>query len=157
MKKIGFFLTILLVILNSSCEKGAFIPAYNPDSSLEEQLADLYKNGQLPGFAVAIVSKDKILFEKSFGFADIASQTAYTNSTQQSIASLSKTFIGLALMKAIEMGELNLDTPINTLLPFSVNHPDYPNRPITIRHLATHTSGINDNEIGHLSKISKSR
>ncbi len=143
-KLISSALFCCALVLSTACNKTAFIPAYNPTDSLDQQLADIHKNGQLPGFAVAIVKADKILFEQTFGYADIASQTPYTNTTQQNIASLSKTFIGIALMKAIEQQKLTLDMPLNDLLPFSIQNPYHPNVPITIRHLATHTSSIND-------------
>jgi len=47
-------------------------------------------------------------------------------------------------LKAQELGKLNLDDPINKYLPFEINNPYFPNVPITIRHLATHTSSIKD-------------
>lgn len=139
------------LVLSIACNKAAFIPDYNPTDSLGQQLADIHKNGQLPGFAVAIVQADKILFEQAFGYADIANQTPYTNTTQQNIASLSKTFIGIALMKAIEQQKLSLDTPLNDILPFSIQNPYHLNVPITIRHLATHTSSIDDGDIEYRS------
>jgi len=45
-------------------------------------------------------------------------------------------------MKAIEDGYLSMDTKVNDVLPFKVIHPKYPNVPITVWHLVTHTSGI---------------
>lgn len=45
-------------------------------------------------------------------------------------------------MQCVERGELSLDTDVNTILPFEVENPHFPNNPITVRHLATHTSGI---------------
>ena len=45
-------------------------------------------------------------------------------------------------MKLIETGELTLETPINTILPFEINHPYFPDVPITIEHLARHTSSL---------------
>lgn len=49
-------------------------------------------------------------------------------------------------MIAQEKGLLNLDDPINKYLPFEVQNPNFPNEPITIRQLATHTSSIVDTE-----------
>jgi CubicO group peptidase (beta-lactamase class C family) len=48
------------------------------------------------------------------------------------------------LLKAQELGKLNLDDPINKYLSFKVVNPYYPEEPITIRQLATHTSTIKD-------------
>jgi len=49
-------------------------------------------------------------------------------------------------MKAIEAGKLTIDTPINEVLPFEINHPRYPQIPIRVKHLATHTSSILDTD-----------
>jgi len=47
-------------------------------------------------------------------------------------------------MRAVHEGKLSLDEDINTYLPFRVVNPHYPEAIITLRHLATHTSGITD-------------
>jgi CubicO group peptidase (beta-lactamase class C family) len=61
------------------------------------------------------------------------------------LASVTKTFTGTALLQAWEEGKIGLDDPINTLLPFEVNNPYTESEVITVRHLATHTSGLLDN------------
>jgi CubicO group peptidase (beta-lactamase class C family) len=119
----------------------------NPQKdSLTLEIKDASKNGVFNGFAVSIVNDKGTLYQKGFGFSDIKSQKEYTDSTIQNIASISKTFVGLALLKAQELGKLKLDDPINKYLPFKVVNPNFPSNEITIRHLANHTSSIVDNE-----------
>jgi CubicO group peptidase (beta-lactamase class C family) len=117
-------------------------------SSINEQLTQdllsIYAQNHIVGFSVAIVNQDKILYTKGFGYSDKLKNKAYTENTIQNIASISKTFIGISLLKAQELGKLNLDDPINNYLPFEVINPKFPNTAITIRHLATHTSSIID-------------
>ncbi|MCX2743780.1 serine hydrolase [Mangrovivirga sp. M17] len=114
--------------------------------SLTAELDSIQKNGQINGFAVAMVNQYGVLYTKGFGIANRETKEKYTENTIQHIASVSKTLIGIALMKAKEMGKLNLNDPIQDYLPFKVVNPDFPNEVITIRHLATHTSGINDTD-----------
>ena len=111
---------------------------------LTSELQQISANGNLVGFSVAIVNEDGTLYENGFGFADKKANKNYTENTLQNIASISKTFIGVALLKAQELGKLTLDDPINDYLPFKVVHPKFKNTPITIRQLASHTSGIKD-------------
>ncbi|MEQ5791581.1 serine hydrolase [Muricauda sp. NFXS6] len=111
----------------------------------------IQESSNLVGFAVAIVNKDSIVYSKGFGYSNKEQQQPYTTKTVQPIASISKTLLGVALMKAQEMGLLDLDDPINDHLPFTVQNPFYPNEPITIRQLANHTSSILDTE--HYNKI----
>ncbi|MGB5819920.1 MAG: serine hydrolase domain-containing protein [Saonia sp.] len=124
--------------------------------SLTAQLDDLVGQGYINGFGVAIVNQDTTLYAKGFGYVDVEEKAPYTKHTLQNIASVSKTLIGVALLKAREMGKLNLNDPINQYLPFEVFNPNYPEEPITIQHLATHTSTIQDGDLyGQKSYILK--
>ena len=114
--------------------------------SLDLKLTELYNSSNLPGFAVAVINTEGMLYNKGYGYASVAKKEPYNTQTIHNIGSVSKTFIGIAMMKLVEDGKLDLDTPINELLPFKIVHPKYPNTPITLRHLATHTSGIKDTD-----------
>ena len=111
---------------------------------LDETLQNLYQEKHIPGFAVAVFTKDTVIFEKGFGFADLDVKRQYTPNTKQMLASISKTFIGVSLMKSVGEGKIDLDAPINTYLSFEVKNPYHPDMPITVRQLAMHTSSIND-------------
>ncbi|WP_373459081.1 serine hydrolase domain-containing protein [Pedobacter sp. W3I1] len=99
----------------------------------------------LPGMAVVMVNDKRIIYGHCFGKADLAAGKPYSLYTTQEIGSVSKMILSVALMKAIELGYFTLETDINSLLPFKVVNPYEPNHPITVRELATHTSGIIDN------------
>src|SRR5690606_28275471 len=81
------------------------------------------------------------------GLADRADvlKRPYTAETLQNVGSVSKTAIGVAIVKASELGYFGLDTEINSILPFQVQHP-HGGGAITVRHLVTHTSGIVDDD-----------
>ncbi|MFD2917141.1 serine hydrolase domain-containing protein [Psychroserpens luteus] len=115
-----------------------------PSESITKKLTELSDKNSIVGFSVAIVNRDSILYAKGFGYSDKEKKTLYTKNTVQPIASISKTLAGVALMKAQEMGKLNLDDDINEYLPFKIINPYFPNSKITIRNLATHSSGLQD-------------
>jgi len=112
--------------------------------SLTIELSMLTGDNALVGFGVAIVNQNGILYSKGFGFSDRDKKTPYLVNTVQPIASVSKTLLGLSLMKAQELNVLDLDDDINKYLPFRIINPYFPDEIITIRHLANHTSGIKD-------------
>ncbi len=114
---------------------------------LDKELTEISELGMLRGFGVALVSKDSTLFSKGYGFSDVRKQIPYTKNSIQNIGSVSKTLIGIALMKAQEMRKLSLDDPINDHLDFKVINPYHPEKPILIRHLATHTGTIMDTDL----------
>ena len=132
---------LLLILLFSTC--GALF-AQNFSDSLDIELTNHYRFSKLPGFSVAIVNENGVLYQNGFGVADKESQKAFTTSTIQNLGSVSKTVVGLALVKAIEEGHLTMDTKINDILPFKVINPYYKDAPILVRHLANHTSTILD-------------
>ncbi len=139
---------IFILSLTSCIDSGQSKLAENSlqQDSLTNEIKEISKNNIFNGFAVSIVNDKGTLYQKGFGFSDVKSQRKYSESTIQNIASISKTFVGLALLKAQEMGKLKLDDPINKYLPFKVVNPNFPDNEITIRHLANHTSSIIDNE-----------
>ncbi len=114
--------------------------------ALTNEINAIYQQKKFNGFAVSIVDEKGILYQHGFGFADIVNNKKYTTQTIQNIGSVSKTFVGIALLKAQELGKLNLDESIDKYLPFKVFNPNFPQDKITIRQLATHTSSITDNE-----------
>lgn len=147
---------VLFIIALSSCKP--YSEAKKESDTIEKSsTALLYKltqrldstenHGSIKGFSVVMVNQDSILYNRGFGYADVDNKIKYTDSTIQNIASISKTLIGIALLKAQELGKLKLDDPIHDYLPFDVVNPFFPNEKITIRHLATHTSTILDTDI----------
>ena len=151
MRKLSF---LLFLILLSGCKQESN-KQKNADSSAEEsgpayllttKLDSLYNIGKVNGYGTAIVDASGIVYERGFGYADKKTDKPYTTNTVQNIGSISKTFIGIGLLKAQEMGKLKLDDPINQYLPFKVINPNFPDEAITIRQLANHTSSIQDTE-----------
>ncbi|MBD1261542.1 beta-lactamase family protein [Maribacter polysiphoniae] len=80
---------------------------------LTQALEQIYAQGHIIGFSVAVVNQDGIVFEKGLGYADRKKNIGYSENTIQNIASISKTFIGVALLKAQEIGKILI---INTEL-----------------------------------------
>ncbi len=118
------------------------IPHYS--DSLTLALSHFSKQSLIPGFAVSIVNDKQVLFAKGFGFADVEKQTLFTPLTINWVASISKTFVALSILKLVEQKQLHLDDPINSILPYKVTNPYFPDLPITVKHLLTHTSAIID-------------
>ncbi len=125
------------------------LEAQAPMERLRYELDSISKQTGLSGFGVSVFSADSLYFQKGYGYADIKAKKAYETNTIQNIGSISKTFIGVSLMKAVALGKFTMNTPVNDILPFKVWHPKFPGSEITVKHLATHTSGIFDFEKGY--------
>lgn len=136
-----------LSILSCSSTKNEHSKEFlKTQKEMTEKLAEIRNSTCFNGYGIALVNDEEILYQNGFGITNFETKQKYDENTVQNIASVSKTFIGIAILKAQEQGKLNLDDPINKYLPFKVINPYFPETPITIRHLTTHTSSINDTE-----------
>ncbi|MGE8552946.1 MAG: serine hydrolase domain-containing protein [Chryseobacterium jejuense] len=152
MRKIStFFIVPMLLISCQTMKTNSSAVSHRTSDSLDMEIGTIYQQGSFNGFSVSIVNDQTTLYQKGFGFSDAAEGKPYTVKTIQNIASVSKTFVGIALLKAQELGKLKLDDPVQKYVPFKIVNPQFPQIPITIRQLATHTSSILDNEF-YLSK-----
>jgi len=114
------------------------------DVTLDTLIAARMADAGIVGVAAAVIVDRQVVWMKGYGFADYERSRPFTPNTVMNIASITKTFTGVAMMRAVQEGKLSLDADINQYLPFKVVNPHHPDATITLRHLATHTSGITD-------------
>jgi len=101
---------------------------------LDEKIRFLMSKGNIPSLAAGIVVNDSLVWTGGYG--------ADPYETVYQIASVTKPFVATAILQLYEQNLIDLDTDINEYLPFSLRHPEYPDKPITIRMLLTHQSGL---------------
>jgi len=99
-----------------------------------------YNNSASPGAAIAVVHQGEIVFKQGYGSANLEYDVPITSKTIFHAASVSKQFTVFATLLLEEDGKLSLDDDVRKYLP------EVPNfgKKITLRHLASHTSGIRD-------------
>lgn len=96
----------------------------------------------VPGLAIAIINRDKVLYSQGFGWRDREQQLPVTPDTVFWIASCSKAFTAFALGLLIDDGKLDWDTTVRSILPdFAMQDPVATER-LTIRDLLCHRSGL---------------
>ena len=91
-----------------------------------------------PGAGVLVVKDGQVVASRSYGLADIDRRIPTTEETNYRLASLSKQFTATAVMLLARDGRLRFDDRVSDLLPGMPAHA----RDVTIRHLLTHTSGL---------------
>lgn len=139
-----FILTAFLLTASVLC----YAQLQNPvaEDKLDTFIEQAMKHDSIPGLAAAIFIDKKPVWMKSYGYADKKNKIPFSTHSVMNIASISKTFTGVCVMKAVEDKLLSLDEDINTYLPFKIINPFYREAKITLRTLGTHTSGIIDQE-----------
>jgi CubicO group peptidase (beta-lactamase class C family) len=99
---------------------------------------------RVPGAVVSVAAGGATAFAKGYGMADTERAVPFDASRSLvRIASISKLFTWTAVMQQVEAGRLDLDADVNRYLTgFRV--PDTYDRPVTLRHLMSHTAGFED-------------
>jgi CubicO group peptidase (beta-lactamase class C family) len=105
------------------------------------QFAERWKEElNIPGLAVVVTDRKRLLKILTYGFADLTTQAPITPDTLFEIGSLGKSFTGNALLQLHDEGKLDLNAPVTKYLPWFRVQTDFP--PITVHHLMNHTAGI---------------
>jgi CubicO group peptidase (beta-lactamase class C family) len=99
-----------------------------------------YDKTDSPGCALAIYRDGEIVYERGYGMASLEHGVAITPQTVFDIGSTSKQFTAFSILLLERQGKLSLDDDVRRFVP---ELPTY-ERPITIRHLMQHTSGLRD-------------
>lgn len=124
--------------------------------ALSRQLSNSVGHGHTAGVVALVVDRDTVLYEGAAGMLDVANNLAMPVNAIFSIASMTKPVTSVAIMILSEEGKLDLDDPVSKYLAgfddlrviarFNEQDATYETRPakrpMTIRHLLTHTSGI---------------
>jgi CubicO group peptidase (beta-lactamase class C family) len=112
-----------------------------PDAATAEKIAkieDIFRRKRNAGFNgnVLIVQKGKILYQNSFGFAHMRAKDTLTSDSRFQLASLSKPFTAVAVLKLIQEGRVALDDSVQRFFP------DFPYHGVRVDMLLSHRSGL---------------
>jgi CubicO group peptidase (beta-lactamase class C family) len=117
-----------------------------PDALFDQKIMFLMRIAGFRSLSACIIDDDQIIWSKGYGAYDVPKEKQTTTDTIYILASITKTIVGTALMQLYEQDLFDLDDDVNTYLPFALRNPNYPDDPITIRMLLSHTSSLNTNE-----------
>ncbi len=100
------------------------------------------KDWQMPGFSVAIVKNDSVIYAKGFGVTELGKEGKVDENTLFVIASLSKAFTTASIARLVDQGKLKWDDPVIKYLPDFQMYDPWVTKEISIRDLVTHRSGL---------------
>lgn len=104
----------------------------------------VFRKHRVVGGTVTLARRDGTLETFAYGNARLAPDVPALPDTIYRVASVSKLVCALGAMALVERGMLALDADIGETLGYPVRNPAYPNAPITLRQLLTHTAGLLD-------------
>jgi len=106
---------------------------------LRDALADIQRRQRNIGLSALVMLGGETVLAENLGYADLEHRVPVTNETRFGVASITKAFTGLSLLKLHESGRIDLDAPIQRYVPA---FPVKPSGVITPRLLAAHLAGI---------------
>ena len=125
------------------------------ETRADQLLQSAVANGDVPGVVALATTREGNIYEAGFGERVLGGGAAMSPDTVVWIASMTKALTATAAMQLVEQGRLDLDRPASAVVPAlaevevlegfddagrPVTRP--PTRPITLRHLLTHTAGF---------------
>jgi CubicO group peptidase (beta-lactamase class C family) len=138
------FIALSLALVGTSLFAPVGVPQ-SPDTALSSRIDSVF-SGQVqpgePGLAVLVQKDGSICFAKGYGVRQLHSVDKIDPQTNFRLASVTKQFTAMAIMLLVHDGKLRYDEHLTDVFP---DFPAY-GRPITIRNLLNHTSGLPDYE-----------
>jgi len=110
--------------------------AQKPVTERLDSFLSVMAQNQLFNGGILVAEKGKLLYTKSFGYADVEKKILNSDTTSFNLASVSKPFTALAVLQLAQKGTIGLDDPVVKYLV------DFPYANVTVRHLLSHTSGM---------------
>ncbi len=116
-----------------------------PDFELpdfEVAITQAMLEGQIPSMTIAVVKGDEVVWSNGYGYANVWARTPAVPSTVYLIGSTFKAMSTVALLQQMEEGMFELDEPVNDYLGSLRIRNEFKDKPVSFRHLLTHTSGM---------------
>tara|TARA_R110000764_G_scaffold239464_1_gene338964 strand:+ start:1079 stop:2530 length:1452 start_codon:yes stop_codon:yes gene_type:complete len=134
------YLTIILLILIGGCKPSEkLVEKKGTDQDVINFLFQDYM-AEKPSASFIVIKDGEIKDCQSFGYADLENKIPATCETNYRLASVTKQFTAMGILVLIQQGKLNYKTKLNEVI---TEFPDY-GKEITVQHLMTHRSGLQD-------------
>jgi CubicO group peptidase (beta-lactamase class C family) len=146
-----FLLVIAAVIVGvdwgtHAPKKPDLIPIGDYSYTIEDaryRIVQLMESKHLPSVAVALIADQEIIWQETFGTANLEEGIPAESNTVYKLWSVAKVFTAIETMRLVEEGLVELDAPITDYIPdFSIQNPFADSGPVTIRSILAHRAGL---------------
>ncbi len=112
-------------------------------ASLDKEVPTLMKTKNVPGMAMVVFDKGEIIYKKGIGYASLSAKLPVTEETGFNIGSISKLFTAWGVMKLVQDGKVDLDTPVEQYISrWKIPSSSFDSKKVTVRALLSHTAGL---------------
>jgi CubicO group peptidase (beta-lactamase class C family) len=114
--RIVLFALLTLTSLLSNARQPSMAPTNEAIRRLETDIPVLLEKSDVPGMSIALIRDGRLVWSKGFGVSNVVTKKPVTTNTIFEAASLSKPVFAYAVLRLVDEGKLNLDTPLNKYL-----------------------------------------
>lgn len=139
--------TLVLVIIVSNlypitkAEQGTSLESFT--AYLDERIPHIMEAYQIPGVNIALVKGGETIWTKAYGYANLEEGRKMTTDTYLRVESISKSVTAYGIMKLVEQGEIELDSPVSQYLNnWNFPESEFSQEKISVRQLLSHRSGL---------------
>jgi CubicO group peptidase (beta-lactamase class C family) len=131
----------------SSTATGKQTDTHPFSSTVDAVTPSLLQEYAVPGAAIALIQKGRVVWLHGYGFANVASGTRVSAETVFNVGSISKSPTAWAVMQLVDQGKVDLDRPVDSYLKrWHLPASSFDNSQVTVRRLLSHTSGISNHD-----------
>jgi CubicO group peptidase (beta-lactamase class C family) len=116
-------------------------------SELDTYIARIVRETPLPGLAVAVVSRDGIIYMRGFGYRDLEHRLPVTADTLFAAASTTKAFTAFTAATLVDRGLIQWDTPVHARMPAFELSDANATQTVTLRQILSHNSGMSFHDL----------
>jgi len=126
-------------------------------ADLESYITEYMREKDIPGVAIALIRDGEVVWTEGFGVANTLTRQPVTAETLFEVASNSKVVTAYIALRLVDQGLLSLDEPLNTYLPEPWLPPSEYRDAITLRHVLSHSSGLDHGTLSRESLFAPGR
>ena len=116
------------------------------ETEIDAAMDKIFERFKVVGGSIAVFEKGEVVYVHHYGTANIENNLTVSDSTRFRIASVSKAVTALLAETLVDEGKLDNDDDICLLVNEKLRNPRFPEEPITVQQLLTHTSGLIDGQ-----------
>ncbi|MBO7764454.1 MAG: beta-lactamase family protein [Bacteroidales bacterium] len=114
------------------------------EEAARRDFEEIISRNKAVGLAVVAVKDGQVVYDQTFGYRDMERQEPWEGDDVLRIASISKSFTATGILQLVEQGKLSLDADVSDIMGFTIRNPHFPDKPITVQMLLSHTSSMSD-------------
>lgn len=135
-KGILLFLSVSLIVFSCS----------SPEKRAAKRIEAFMAKSGTAGLSLAVVRDNKLIYTGAFGKSSLEKNTNLNSDDIFRIASISKSFTTTALMTLADKNLISPDQDVSDLVGFKIRNPKFPDVPVTVKMLLSHSSSLNDSQ-----------